>query len=900
MRKEDRTMGNKPLESLFNPRSIAVFGASESGRNVGSKLYANLTAGGFHGTIVPINPKYTTVGGRRCHAEIAAVGEEIDLAVIATPCETVPGIVAQCGAAGIRNAIILSAGFGEAGKEGRKLEAKLLDAAHDAGIRFLGPNCVGLVRPALGMNATFLKSAPPEGRLALVSQSGALCSAIADWAAPHHLGFSALVSLGNSANVDFGDVLQFLATDAGTDAILLYVEGIHNARGFISALRAAARLKPVIVLKSGHHARSAAAAATHTGALVGSDSVFDAVLERAGAIRVQTFGQLFAASEILSASRRVKGQRLGIITNGGGAGVLAADRAVDYHLELPAPSAATMEALDAALSSYWSHANPIDILGDATPDQYGTAVRAALADENFDGILVMLTPQAMTEATAAAQAVIDAIPTKTKKPVLACWMGETSVVEARRLLSAKGIADFHTPELAVEAFSYLAQHHQNRQLALEIPRPLSAVARVDPEGARLIIGAALSEGRAMLSDIEAKALLRSFGIPVNTTLEADSATKALIAAETVGFPVAMKINSPDISHKSDDGGVRLNITDAAEVKTAFRELTERVAAARPEATIEGVTIERMANARDTRELLVGVTRDPVFGPSIVFGAGGTMVEILRDSAVTLPPLTEVLANRLINRTRVASLLDTVRDKLAVDRDAVVDVLLKVSDLVCELPEISELDINPLLAGPNGVIAVDARVKVARPSAQAGPYDHMAIAPYPRHLEQTTHLADGIPLTIRPIRPEDADGIQTFVRELSPEARHFRFMGTLNELTPAMLSQLTQIDYHREMALVALTEENDTLTPQGVARYLINADETTCEFAIVVSDRCQGKGIGTRLMKALMDAAKKRGMTVIEGSVMTANRAMLKLMTELGFRITDYPDETDVVRVIHEL
>ena len=892
-------MGPNALQPLFDPRSIAVFGASARADSVGAKVFANLLAGGFAGPVIPINPKHKTVAGQPCFATIADVKQPVDLAVIATPASSIPKIIRDCGEAGIRNAIILSAGFGEEGADGKQREAELVDTARHAGLRFLGPNCVGLVRPWIGMNATFLKSETPKGKLALISQSGALCSAISDWAKPNHLGFSAIVSLGNAANIGFGDVLRYLAEDRQTDAILLYVEGTRDARGFISALRHAARSKPVIVLKAGRHAQSSKAAHTHTGALIGTDTVFDAALERTGAVRADTFGQLFAAAEILAPNRRSGGNRLGIITNGGGAGVLAADRAGDLDIALPQPSDATLAALDRLLPPYWSHGNPIDILGDAEPEAYGAAVKSALADKTLDGVLVMLTPQAMTDATTAAQAVLEAAK-GSKKPILACWMGETSVTEARELISSGGIPDFTTPERAVEAFSYLAQHHRNRTLALETPAPLPSHNPPDIDGARMILNAALAEGRAMLSDLESKAVLRAFHIPVNTTIEAPTAAKALIAAETLGFPVAVKIASPQISHKSDVGGVRMNIRSAANLKTAFDEVTAAARTAQPDATILGVTVEAMAQIDHARELVVGAVQDPVFGPSILFGAGGTMVEILRDSAVALPPLTTVLANRLIDHTRVSRLLGAYRDQPPVNREAVVNVLLRVSDLVCEMPEIKELDINPLFAGPDGVIAVDARIHVARPPAAAQPYDHMAIIPYPRHLVQRGFLADGTPLTIRPIRPEDAESEKTFVRELSPEARKFRFMGAMNELSPEMLVQFTQIDYGREMALIAELGEGADARQVAVARYVMNPDERSCEFAIVVSDKVQGKGLGTRMMTALMDAARIHGLTTMEGTVMQQNTSMLQLMTDLGFSIKKIPDDPDVVAVHHWL
>lgn len=889
-------MSQIPFTSLFEPDSVAVFGASEREGSVGARVFAKLTSGAFSGEVVPINPSHDTVGGLQCFASITDVGRPIDLVVIAAPARAVPGIIRDCGAAGTRAAIVLSAGFAEAGDEGKRLEAELKQAARQAGVRYLGPNCVGLVRPSIGLDATFLRAATPEGRLALVSQSGALCSAISDWAEPHHLGFSALVSMGNTSDIDFGEVLQFLAYDPKTAAILLYVEGVRDAASFISSLRMAAQTKPVIVLKSGRHSQSSKAATTHTGALMGDDAVFDAALTRGGAVRARTFGQLFAAAEILAANRRAGGNRLGIVTNGGGAGVLAADRAGDVRVDLPQPSDATIAALDKLLPAYWSRGNPVDILGDATPDQYGAAVKAALADRNLDGVLVMLTPQAMTEATEAAQAVIDAIGPRQKKPVLACWMGETSVIEGRKLLSQNGIPDFTTPERAVEAFSYLAEHHRNRLLALETPGPFEEQHRPDLDGARMIIQAVLADGRKLLSDIESKAVLRAFGIRVNMTLFAETAADALVAAETVGFPVALKIASPQISHKSDVGGVRMGIMTAADVKLAFREMVDRVRRERPDAQIDGVTVEQMVDIEDARELVIGSSRDPVFGPALLFGAGGTMVEVLRDSAVTLPPLNAVLAQRMIDRTRVSRLLDAVRDRPAVDRKAVIDVLLRVSDMVCELPEITELDINPLFAGPKDVIAVDARITVARPPARNGRYDHVAIRPYPRHLITHAHLTDGTPLTIRPIRPEDAESEAAFVRALSPEAKRFRFMGAMNELSQEMLVRFTQIDYRREMALVAIVTRNGRDEQHGVTRYVINPDGKSCEFAIVVSDVLRHQGIGTRLMQALFAAARDHGLTRMEGSVLAENTAMLHLMEELGFNQSRDPDDPEIVQV----
>ncbi|MCK0141835.1 bifunctional acetate--CoA ligase family protein/GNAT family N-acetyltransferase [Aliiroseovarius sp. F20344] len=889
-------MDKSPLTPLFDPTSVAVFGASPTGTSVGAMAWRNLKAGGFKGTLFPINPKHKAIEEDECFSRISDLPEEVDLAVIATPARTVPRIMRDCSDAGVKSAIILSAGFGEGDGRGKDLEEQVKAAARKGSIRFMGPNCVGLVRPWLGLDATFLRSDPPKGRLAFVSQSGALVSAIADWAGPHHSGFSAMVSLGNSTNIDFGDVLDFLAMDQRTDAILLYIEGIKDAQNFMSALRRASRLKPVIVLKSGRHASSSKAAHTHTGALIGSDEVFDAALERAGAVRVGTLGQLFAAAEVLANTRKVYGERLCIITNGGGAGVLAADRAGDLGLPLPPLSDAIKAVLDKALPAYWSHANPVDILGDADPKAYAAAVKAALADDNNDGVLVMLTPQAMTDAVATAQAVVDALPKRRRKPVLACWMGEPSVEAGRAILSKAGVPDFETPERAVEGFSYLVQHRRNRKLALEVPRARAFEKGLDLDGARLIIASALSDGRSMLSDTESKALLRAFNIPVNMTIEAQTPSQALVAAETVGYPVAMKISSPDITHKTNVGGVRVNVAHATSVTRVFHELVNSAKSARPDAQINGITVEPMANLKDPRELVIGASRDPVFGPTVLFGAGGTMVEVMKDSAVALPPLNAVLSERLINKTRVSNALEEFRDAAPVDREALIDVLKRVSIIVSELPEITELDINPLFVSPDGVLAVDARISVKRAPAKDGPYDHMAIHPYPRHLARETYLSDGTPLVIRPIRPEDAEYLQTFMRDLSPEAKQMRFMGSVNELSPELLAQFSAIDYRREMALVAMAEIDGKDVLVGVARYVINPDQKSCEFAIVVSDRIQHQGLGTRLMKGLFGAAQDHDLDVIEGTVLKKNEPMLRLMKELGFTQRPDPDDRDVVIV----
>jgi acetyltransferase len=892
-------VGRHYLDRLFRPRSVALFGATERPEAVGGQVFRNLLEGGFEGPVYPINPKRAEVRGVRCYPDLEAIGKPVDLAVIATPAPTVPALVGQCGEHGVRAAVVLSAGFGEAGPTGTALTEALVDAARRHRVRVLGPNCLGIMVPPTGLNATFSKNQGLKGDVALVSQSGALCTAILDWAQDRQVGFSAVVSLGNAAEVGFGDLLDYLALDPETRSILLYVEGVNQARRFMSGLRSAARLKPVVVVKAGRHHKGTQAAASHTGAIVGNDDVFAAALERAGAVRALTLTQLFAAAEVLSGGHTALGPRLGIVTNGGGPGVLAADRAVDLGLEVAELGKRTLDRLDGFLPPHWSHGNPVDILGDAPPARYKEAVAACLEDPGLDGLLVLLTPQAMTDPAKAAQAVL-AGAKGTDKPVLACWMGGPQVEAARRRFAKGGLPHFRTPAAAVEAYSYLSHHHRNQQLLLQVPEPLGRRDAPDVEGARMIIEGVLEERRDTLTTVESKAVLTAFGVPVVRAVEARSASEALVLAESVGFPVAMKVSSPDISHKSDVGGVRLNVADAHAVRAVFNELTAEAAKARPGARISGVTVEPMADRSHGRELMVGVLRDPAFGPAIVFGAGGTAVEVMRDRAVALPPLNEFIIRSLLSHTRSAKLLGPWRRQPAADMKALEGVLMAVSRMVCELPEIREMDINPLLADESGAVAVDARITVDRHTPAAGRYAHMAIHPYPADLLDTWQLADGTDITIRPIRPEDAAIEQAFVRGLSPESKYFRFMHLLQELTPEMLVRFTQIDYDREMALIAVAERDGNEVELGVARYVTNPDGESCEFAVVVADAWHHRGIGSRLMTRLMEVAAARGLTTMEGEVLAENTGMLRMVKGLGFSARPSVEDRDIQVVTRPL
>lgn len=892
-------MGRHYLEHLFTPQAIAVFGASERPDSVGALVYRNLLDARFAGPVYPINPKYQELKGARCYSSIEEVGERVDLAVIATPAATVPDIIHACGEQGVKAAIVLSAGFGEVAGTGEALQEALVERARHGGIHVLGPNCLGLMRPSIGLNATFSNNSARPGSLALISQSGAICTAVLDWASAHGIGFSTMVSLGDAADVGFGDLLDYLALDPETRSILMYVEGVRDARRFVSGLRAAARMKPVVVVKAGRHAEGSRAAMSHTGALVGSDDVFDAALQRAGVVRAATIEQLFAAAQLLSAQYRVQGNRLAIITNAGGPGVMATDRAVERGIRMAELSAASLQRLDQVLPAHWSHGNPVDILGDATPESYRAAAEICLADEGIDGVLVMLTPQAMTQPTEAAQAIAE-VNAESHKPILTCWMGETQVREGRRLLAEHKIPTFTNPESSLEAFSFLADYHYNQQLLFQVPGPLAEHSEPDVEGAQMIIEGALAEKRTLLNSMETKALLQAFRIPIMPSVQARTPNEALVAAEYLGFPVSMKINSPDITHKSDVDGVRLNITNAPGVRSVFNELIDTVRRRRPDARIDGVSVEKMYRNPYGRELLVGVIDDPVFGPVITFGAGGTAVEILQDRVVALPPLNDHIAEGVIRRTRISRMLDAFRNLPAVNFAAIQQVLIRVSEMVCELPQIQEMDINPLVADNRGVAALDARIVVQYTPPARERYGHMAIHPYPAHLVEHWQLPDGTDITIRPIRPEDAEIEQSFVRDLSEQARYFRFMQTLSELSREMLIRFTQIDYHREMALIATVFQDHREVEVGVARYSTNPDGETAEFALVVDDEWQSKGIGSKLMTCLMDAAQEKGLKLLVGEVLANNSKMIELVKRLGFTKHPKRDDPSIVTVTKSL
>ena len=890
-------MGPHYLTKLFKPNSIAVFGASERPESVGGNAFQNLLKAGFKGDIYAINPKHDTVQNQVCYPNIDSVPAIPDLAVIATPAKSIPAIIQACGERGVGNAVILSAGFED--KAGKVLQQKMATIAKSYGMRLIGPNCLGILRPEIGLNATFSKNQAIPGSLALVSQSGAICTAVLDWAEANGVGFSQVISTGDAADIDFGEILDFLALDPKTKNILLYIEGIANSRQFMSGLKAAARMKPVILLKSGRMPEGSKAAVSHTGALVGGDDVFSAAIERSGAVRAESISQLFAAAKALSHNIKIKNNRLAILTNGGGPGVMATDRAAELGVKMPDISQASMQKFNAFLPEHWSHGNPIDILGDATGQRYTQALDICQNDDQYDGILILLTPQAMSDPSGIARAIIEYTEkTEDCKPIFTAWLGESLVSEARTLFSKAKIPTFRTPEAAVEAFSFISTYHQNQALLMQSPATADQCCKSsDISGARAIIESVLAEHRTILSSAETRAIMNAFGVPITPAIEVSSANQAMVAAESIGFPVSLKINSPNLTHKSDVGGVKLNLTTVQEVRSEYTKMVERIQQEQPEATIQGVTVEPMFKRPHVRELLIGVMRDPVFGPAITFGSGGTSVEVIKDNAIALPPLNQFLARKMITQTKAFKMLKAFRGLPEVNFDAIVDVLLRISDMVAQLPEIVELDINPLFADEEGVMAVDARISVQALPINHKPYQHMAIHPYPSELIHSLETHSGLTVELRPIRPEDAELELDFVKNLSERSRYLRFMNSIQTLSPLMLSRFTQIDYDREMAFIATTKNKEEKNIEiGVTRYTTNPDGKSCEMAVVVRDDYQHQGVASALLASLIQHAKAKGLRKMEGEVLSENGPMIDLVKKHNFSVKPTQDDPTVLQI----
>ena len=887
-------MSTYRLDRLFSPRSVAVVGASPRATSPGHAVLRNLRSGGFAGTIGLVNPHYETIDGVRAVKSYREFAETPDLAVIAVPPPAVPSIVAEAGAKGTPDAIIITAGLGHGPGS---LAEQSEQAARANGIRLVGPNCLGVLLPRAKLNASFAASMPNGGDLALISQSGAIAAGLVEWAATHDVGFSAVVSIGDSIDVDFGDLLDYFAMDRGTRAILLYIESIRDARKFMSAARAAARAKPVLVVKAGRNAQGAKAALTHTGALAGSDAVYDAAFRRAGLLRVLDLDELFAAAETLGHLSRLSGKRLAILTNGGGVGVLAVDRLADFGGELAAISPAIMKKLDASLPPIWSHANPVDIAGDADEARYAAALEQLLADQSNDAVLVMNVPTALASPLDAAKRVIavtqehrkDRVP---PKPVFAVWVGSEGKAEAA--FDAAGIPSYATEADAVGGFMHLVRYHESREFLMATPPDLPQDFAPDVAAVRAVIDGVLSEQRAWLDPIEITRVLSAYGIAITPATLARDAEEAVAVAKPYlaeGTPVVLKIQSPDIVHKSEVGGVRLNLGNERAVREAAADILRRAREAKPQARIGGVAVFPMIVRPKARELIVGIADDPTFGPVIVFGQGGTAVEVINDKALALPPLDLALARGLMARTRISRLLKAYRNVPAADERAIELLLVKLAQLAADFPEIREVDLNPVLADETGVIAVDARVSIApveRPLHAPSGHPRFAIRPYPKEWERHLKLGDGTAVLVRPVRPEDESLFQTFFAGVTQEDLRLRFFAPLKEFSHPFIARLTQIDYARAMAFIAIGEASGEML--GGVRLHANSDYDKGEYAILVRSDLKGHGLGWLLMQLLIEYARAEGIRTIEGQVLSENITMLNMCRELGFEISHDPDD----------
>jgi len=888
------------LEFLFKPKTIAVIGVSKRPSSVGAVLAHNLFTGGFSGSIMPVSRKHSRIGGVRTYPDIDSLPVAPELAVIATPPDTVAAIVAQLGARGTRAAVVITAGFGESREHhGAELEQALRDAAKPYLLRIIGPNCLGILVPGIGLNASFSHLSPKRGKLAFVAQSGAIVTSIVDWAKERDIGFSHLVSLGDMVDVDFGDMLDYLANDPATGAILLYIEAVTSPRKFMSAARAASRMKPVIVVKAGRFSEGAKAAASHTGALAGVDEVYQAVFQRAGMLRVFTLQELFDAAETLALVPNVRGDRLAILSNGGGLGVLATDALIEQGGHLAELGSETLAGLNQVLPATWSQANPVDIIGDAPGERYAAALNVLLKEKGVDAILALNCPTAVASSTDAAQAIVDSVSDKRRMPLFTSWVGDGAATTARQIFAVHHIPTYQTPEQAVRSFMYLVDYQRNQEMLTQTPPSVPEDYSPDTDAARTQIQTALDKGRTWLSDPEAKQVLSAYSIPVVKTRMVKTPSEAAAVAAEMGGAVVLKVLSPDILHKTDVRGVLLDIEGPAAVRSAAESLLKRIAEEKPEAHLQGLTIEPMVRRPGAFELIAGIIKDPQFGPVILFGQGGRAVEVINDKSMGLPPFNMHLAQAVISRTRIYKQLQGYRGLPAINMDTLALTLIRLAQIATDFPEITELDINPLLADEYGVIALDVRIKVEK--LYGSPGDHLAIRPYPKELEETIPLGDGRTLLLRPILPEDEPSLQKGFAKLTPEQIRLRFFVPMKTLSHVTAARFTQIDYDREMALV-LTEKGIPGKTEiyGVVRIIADPDNERAEYAIVVRHDVTAMGLGILLMRRIIDYARGRGIGEIYGEVLRENKTMLKLCSVFGFSKVFVPDEPEIVKVVLKL
>lgn len=870
------------LDAMFRPASVALVGASERPHSVGAVTVANLRESGFAGEMFAVNPKHVKVRGLACYPNIASLPTAPDLAIICTPAATVPALVAEAGARGTKAAVVVTAGFSEGGQgAGRALQQQMLEAARPHLLRIIGPNCLGILSTPAKLNASFAQTFPKPGQVAFVAQSGAMVTTVLDWAGTREIGFSHLVSLGDMSDVDFGDMLDWLAADRSTAAILLYIEAVTHARKFLSAARSAARSKPVIAIKAGRQQAAARAAASHTGALAGMDTVYDAAFLRAGILRVFDLDEIFDAVETLATHPRVSGSRLAILTNGGGVGVLATDSLIAQAGELASFSDETIKRLDAVLPSTWSHGNPVDIIGDANGARYSAALEALIGSPEIDAVLVLNCPTAIASGMEAARAVLESAG-KLMKPLFTNWLGAQSADEARRLFENAGIPTYDTPEKATRGVMHLVRYRKSQETLMEVPPSLPDAVKPDTARVRRIFDEASSNSQMWLDPVAVQGVLAAYGIPTPRTARAADAEEAAAFADGIGAPVVLKIDSPDITHKSEVGGVALDLNGSDIVKEAAEEMLARVARARPQAQLKGLLVQEMIQRPRNYELILGMANDATFGPFLLFGHGGTAVEVIDDKAIGLPPLNLKLAREMMERTRIWRQLRGYRDRPAANLDAIARTLVQLSQIVCDFDEVMEIDINPLLADQSGVIAVDARIRVGAQTKYVDPHERLAIRPYPSEWESCAFLAGLGGFRLRPVRPEDAPAFVVFASQITSEDMRMRFLAPMRELPASLLARLTQVDYDREMALV-LFDSADAIA--GIARLAADPDGRRAEFALIVRSDLKGHGIGRMLMDRLIAYARARGIAELFGDILAENTAMLALCRDLACTVS---------------
>jgi acetyltransferase len=895
--------GRQPLDSIFCPRNVAVIGATEAPNSVGRTLLWNLISNPFGGTVFPVNPKRSSVMGIRAYPSVKDLPEKVDLAVIVTPAGTVPGIIGQCVEAGVKGAIIISAGFKELGEPGVKLEREVLEHAQRGDMRIIGPNCLGVMNPLTGLNATFAKGIARPGNVAFISQSGALLTAVLDWSFREQVGFSAFVSTGSMLDVGWGDLIDYLGNDPRTQSILIYMESIGDARGFLSAAREVALNKPIIVIKAGRTEAAAKAAASHTGSLTGSDEVLDAAFRRSGVLRVQHISDMFSMAETLAKQPRPKGPRLTIVTNAGGPGVLATDSLISAGGELATLSRHTYDELNAFLPQHWSRNNPIDVLGDAGADRYEKTLEIAAKDPNSDGLLVILTPQDMTDPTQtaeklAAHAHIDG------KPVIASWMGGPVVQAGNDILSRAGIPTFDYPDTAARAFNYMWRYTYNLRGLYETPAIDRQEASIDRAAARDVTEGARNAGRTLLTEAESKQLLKAYGIPTVETIIAEKEDDAVRAADRIGYPVVLKLHSETITHKTDVGGVQLNLTDADHVRKAYKDIFNGVAQKKGREHFQGVTVQPMVLSSESYEIILGSSLDAQFGPVLLFGTGGQLVEVFRDRALALPPLNATLARRMMEQTRIFTALKGVRGRKPVDLAAMEQLLVRFSQLVVEQRAISEIDINPLLASAQRIISLDARVVLHPKETPEEELPKLAVRPYPMQYVIPWRTKDGVELTIRPIRPEDEPLVVKFHETLSERSVRFRYFHAMKlgqRTAHERLVRVCFIDYDREMALVA--ERHDQQSGQreilGIGRLSQVHGRNEAEFALLIADQWQNRRIGKKLLSMLLQVARDEKLERVSADILPENTEMQRICQQLGFELKRDLEEP-VVKAVFEV